>query len=194
MFRRIVRAVRNLFKPAPTPQPPADPSLIKRVALVVGHEQRAQGARAFNGISEYDYWSQVAESVNSQKKNVQVFYRDGTNISGAIDRAADWQPDLIIELHFNAFNKVAHGSEILCTESTPLMQDFLRSWCEYARLRNRGVKPITRGMAGYASVSRMAQRGISGFLFEGFFGDNPNDYRSKKVAADFLVMWIENAK
>ena len=165
----------------------------KKVVLVVGHHRLAMGARAFNGIPEYEYWSEVCERVSENIDNrdiCEVVYRDGTNIAGAIMRAAELSPNIIIECHFNAFNGQAHGAESLVTHPTTIASEFLEGWCRHAELRSRGLKVVSNGQAGFTSVNTMKQLGVEGFLFEAFFGDNPDDYRPMGVVEEYLTEWI----
>lgn len=190
---RFLRAIINYFR---RPQPLPSPSpLPKRpvIALVPGHSLVAQGAIAHNGITEFQKWSETAQRVyeNINNKNICVTAdRNGTNIRGAIDRAVDQGADIIIELHFNFFDGEAHGAEILVRFPCDLAQSFLDQWCSYAKLRNRGVKVVSRNQPGFASVDQIELRGRKGFLFEAFFGDNPSDYRDMDTVVNFLTNWI----
>ena len=195
---RLIRWIRNLFAPNPQPAPvPTEPVPThegQRVALVVGHTATARGARSVIGIQEYDYFKEVCEIVLAELKTdkVKMFLRDGRGIAQTIDAAANWGADVIIELHFNAFNGTAHGAEILIPQGTTnaLGADFLAKWCEFAKLRNRGVKTVTRTQPGGTSVFTINARKRQGFLWETFFGDTISDFRDQETVAEFLCEWI----
>lgn len=86
-----------------------------KIAIVVGHSQRKQGAYStFLNISEWDYHSEVVKHLNQ----VDVYYRNPelSNIKGIYDvvkRLNKKRYDLVLSLHFNAFNARAKGCEVL---------------------------------------------------------------------------------
>lgn len=80
-----------------------------KIAIVVGHNARAQGAvRVSDGRSEFDWNSELAEMIQEHDPNgVRIFYRErGGGYSAEIDRVYrevdTWGADCSIELHFNA--------------------------------------------------------------------------------------------
>lgn len=79
-----------------------------KIAIVVGHNSVAQGARRItDGRSEYDWNSQLAELIRLiDPESVRVFFRrHGGGYSAEIDRVYRevnaWGADVSIELHFN---------------------------------------------------------------------------------------------
>lgn len=85
-----------------------------KLAIIVGHTDRKRGAVAYNGITEYEYNSIVAERLNELIPcDSKVFFRDRVGIRGAYKNAAEWGADTSIELHFNSFQEKAYGAEIL---------------------------------------------------------------------------------
>ena len=174
------------------PLPPVVPRKGLKIGLVVGHEAKAKGAWNYNKTEqEYDYFKEVLSRVVSKTENTAMFLRDGTSIRGAIDKAASWGADIIIEFHWNSFNGKAQGSEALSfSVSNELAREFLVAWCNETGLVNRGVKQRTAKQAGYTSVQRIHERVRQGFLWEAFFGDEAKSFQDKETVVDFLVRWI----
>ena len=195
MFKRIWGIIKLFFRKTPivrtTPRPLPD---MPRIAFVRGHEAKAQGAQSNDGLSEYDYWGKVLPEVVRRTVETKEFLRNGTNIRGAIRRALVWKPDIIIELHFNAYNTSVNGAEVLICDSSQrqIANDLLGAWLVFSNKLNRGVKMKSSGEAGYASVDEMRRGGVQGCLFEPFFGDNPNDYVEPEIMVEFLVEFVND--
>jgi len=195
MFKTVWRIIKSFFKKTPivrtTPRPLPD---MPRIAFVRGHEAKAQGAQSNDGLSEYDYWGKVLPEVVRRTVETKEFLRNGTNIRGAIRRALVWKPDIIIELHFNAYNTSVNGAEVLICDSSQrqIANDLLGAWLVFSNKLNRGVKMKSSGEAGYASVDEMRRGGVQGCLFEPFFGDNPNDYVEPETMVEFLVEFVND--
>lgn len=173
----------------PTPADPKDPEtpndgdpISATLAIVIGHEKSAPGADFALGGSEYQYNSDIAQKVKEYAARkypalrVELIYRDGIGISGAYHKAAAFKPDACLELHFNAFNGQAQGSETLCSVD-PLDRQYAAAVhskiCDaFSRAgQSRGVKPISRSARGGQSVYSLP--GSANCLVEPFFGDNP---------------------
>jgi hypothetical protein len=196
-----LRAFFNIFKkPEPTPvvHKPLDPNKkFKKIALVVGHEAAAAGAKNVKGNQEYFYFRAICEKLERDfSGSVKMFLRDGRTISQTINAAANWGAEIVIECHYNAFNGTAQGAEILIAKGAKrtIATDFLAQWCELADLKNRGVKEVTLAQAGGRSVETMSFHKVEGGLMEFFFGDTPTDYRSPEMVYDFLKNWIKQIK
>ena len=80
----------------------------KKIAIVIGHNKRAQGAiRITDGRTEYDWNSDLAAMIQEHSPGeIRVFRRThGGGYSKEIDRVYaevdEWGADVSIELHFN---------------------------------------------------------------------------------------------
>ena len=165
-----------------------------KLAVVVGHNSKAQGAtRVTDGVTEYSWNSALAELIEEQGDDVKVFYRTyGGGYSAEIDRVyADvdaWGATASVELHFNAAgdDRVA-GCETLSSGSSGSM-----ALCEalQARMvavmgeRNRGIKIVGKSDRGGRSL--WAGKAPAA-LIEPYFGSNPDscdlaDGKSKELA------------
>lgn len=170
----------------PEPANPAMPSPARKISLgiVVGHTKAAQGAvmAAPYKVSEYVYNSEIAKLVQKYAPSgmeVDILYRDKGGISGAYAEARAEKCDCVIELHFNAANGKAFGTETLVSSESvdkqfgQIIQDALEP--VFGRVNNgkgdRGL--IVDPSRGGASVR--AFKGAANCLTEAFFGDNPSE-------------------
>lgn len=162
-----------------TPRP-SDP-LSATLVLIVGHEKKAPGADFALGGSEYQYNSDIAKRAKEYAARkypnlkVEIVFRDGVGISGAYRKAKALKADACIELHFNAFNGQAQGTETLCSvehEDRKFAEYVHNKICEvFERAgKSRGVKALSRSARGGQSIYSMP--GSANCLVEPFFGDN----------------------
>ena len=88
---------------------------MKRIAIVVGHKLTAQGAVNYLDKTEFEFNSRVAKlvKVNFEENQLDVFYKDDLYI----EKIIEFNPDVILELHFNSFFKKVYGSEAIVLES-----------------------------------------------------------------------------
>lgn len=167
--------------PKDTGTPTESDSIKAKLCVVVGHEEKAPGADFALGGSEYQYNSDIAKRMTEYAArkfpNLEVItiFRDGIGIRGAYRNAANLEPDACIELHFNAYNTHAQGSETLCSidsEDQKFAGIIQRKICDvFGRPgQSRGVKVLTRGGRGGQSVYSLP--GSANCLVEPFFGDN----------------------
>lgn len=185
--------------PPVTPPAPIPSTKSVRLGLVVGHTKSAPGAvmSAPYRVSEYVYNSEIAALCKARApKNVQVeiFTRDVGGIVGAYQRVKASKCDCVIELHFNAANKTAYGTETLVSSEGvdkqfgQIVQDEIEK--VFGRVSNgRGDRGLKVNPArGGQSVTSFP--GGANCLVEPFFGDNPAEAKmamnSKHAYADSL--------
>lgn len=152
------------------------------VLVIVGHSKTSQGAVAYNGLTEYEFNKDVANTMleyNSKysKIHFDVEYRDKNGFTGIINRVVDSGIlyDMSIELHFNSFNGTARGCECLvmdenvddrCVIFADILTDSLSR--EYGIKERRvlykdvpgwsrkiyidGVRLVSNGDRGYANL------------------------------------------
>jgi len=164
--------------------PGHDDKLTATLVVIVGHEKKAPGADFILGGSEYQYNSDIALKIKQfgaekyPNLKIEIIYRDGIGIGGAYRKAAALKPDACIELHFNAFNGRAHGTETLCSVSS---EDKKYAGIIHAKIcqvfdrsgSSRGVRVLSRGARGGQSVYSLP--GSANCLVEPFFGDNAEE-------------------
>ena len=136
-----------------------------------------------DGRTEYDYNTEVARLMEAAARKLGsiqtvICLRDGVGISGAYRKAIEAGADAVIELHFNAFNGAASGTETLCTSD---LTDV-----EFAHIihgaickvfsrggSSRGVKAISRSGRGGQNLHAFPA-GVN-CLVEPGFGDHRDD-------------------
>jgi len=159
-------------------------TLVKSVGIVVGHTEKSQGAVNYKGESEYSFNSRIAMLmrkyiIDNSPKKCEVLFRDIIGRSGVAKSAKNLGLDLTLELHFNSFNKVAYGCEILVYQhakefdTTGIFADELTDLLakkfdlkqrhnyrdEQEELRD-GVKLIQKGDRGAYNLTSMEDQGI----------------------------------
>jgi N-acetylmuramoyl-L-alanine amidase len=152
-----------------------------RVALVVGHNSLRQGATArgaLGGVSEFGLNNQVADYLvgvsppgfefrKFNRRNVGSYNRE---IAAVYSRVSAWEPDLALELHFNAgggdytFQLAARGAPTSQTIARRLSAVFAGG----LGVRDKGVKICGRGDRGGGSLYAVKAPTV---LCEPFFGD-----------------------
>lgn len=154
-----------------------------KFGVIVGHEKKAQGAVfGKSKISEYQFNKQIAAMIvaacelRAVKCVVQL--RDGVGITGAYKEILKQKPDAIIELHFNAFNGKATGTQTLCT--TNLNDIAFANHIHAEVCACFGRKGLSRGVTGISRDSRgggnvYAAGDTPNCLIEPFFGDNSSE-------------------
>lgn len=175
---------------------------IKKIAIIIGHGHGDPGAPSKWDSpikDEYDYNKIVAEylKANVRSKEIKLFYRGATGLTGVNTQVRLWDDDLSLELHCNSFNGKAHGCEILALsndkESIKIGQDIAQDFCKRFNRRLRdgdGVKELKKGDRGHYSLA-LVDDGRPSILLEPFFIDNPNEWIEPIHYAKFLHEWLE---
>lgn len=151
-----------------------------KIAIVVGHNARAQGAvRVTDGRTEYDWNGVLAEMIAAHDPEaVRVFHRvPGGGYSAQIDRVYAqvdaWGAHVSLELHFNAASPAAHGCETLSSGtlgSLALAERVQAAIVVDLPVRDRGIKLRGKGQ-GRGWRSLWAGRAPA-VLLEPYFGSN----------------------
>jgi N-acetylmuramoyl-L-alanine amidase len=160
----------------------------KRLAIVVGHTKQASGAWGTKPIeaSEYPWNSDLANRIvgvcEAAGLECQVFFRDQIGISGAYKEVENWKATACIELHFNASDDKARGTETLygptCPDSAAWAQTIQTTMVGLYGRTGKADRPLLKCppyKRGIESVN--ALESIPSCLIEPFFGDNPADAR-----------------
>lgn len=172
-----------------------------RLNVIIGHSKNNPGAFApGHADSEYSYNLDLGIKMReyAEKFNIHVnlITKDGLKQNEVVRAVNLCKPDLIMELHCNAFNKKAMGSTVLCLNDDKLsyfygfyIQTDLALALGRVGKDDRGVKILNRNDRGFMN--------LIGFespicITEAFFIDSPCDYelglRMKKDIAKSLVM------
>ena len=161
------------------------PGANNKLAIVVGHTAAASGADGIAPIntSEYPWNTDLAKRIGiygaSQGVEVQAFFRDSGGVPAAYAAVKAWGARAAIELHFNAADGIAKGTETLHgTAATSKswatrVQNFLVALYGRTGTQNRGLRECPPHPRGGASVNALPD--IPTCLIEPFFGDNTTD-------------------
>lgn len=179
------------------------------LAIVVGHTQKAPGAQGKAppfptqpGEARYEYaWNTDLAGAIQRKatgKGIRclMFFRDEGGITGAYARVKQWGPQATVELHFNAANEQARGTETLFATAgskdwAQALQDAMVAVYGRQGGLNRGLRDRSDGGRGHLSLVQITPSA----LIEPFFGDEKRDAelgnRLKQALADAVVAAFE---
>lgn len=167
-----------------------------KVAIVVGHEQNAQGAvNKTHGVTEFQFNSELASLIQEALDhegidNVVVFRENGySQLPYDINRTS---ADIALELHANAANTVAKGCETLYWHTSKngkrlasCIQDSILGI--YKPLADRKIKPKNQGDRGATVLRKTSMPCV---ILEPFFIDNNQDYKYAKKNIEVLAFSI----
>lgn len=191
----MIEAARVAEKETPSSEPPrvlslsrafqntpalADESIAQiavdlRVALIVSHSQRMPGVISSDGTSEFVFSGSLAQCManvaDAAGITARVFARDEDEDRNEIyDRVKRWGYDFAIEIHGNAANGKARGSEayiFVDEEKVKAMATTLIDW----HPKPRGLRLVSD-----TGGARVRNRGLNNFiLWEVAFIDNPTE-------------------
>jgi len=172
---------------------------VKKVAVIVGHHQKAQGAVSYNGLSEWSYNNGVAMILQELSEDhddieIRTFTKHGLDYKPIVAIYKDWNPDISLELHFNSYKKVARGMECLVLQENPetfkvadLFTDYMSELLDISERRKAkamdGVLVVGENTRGRVCLEDVTQYAKHAMLFEPCFGNlrNPD---SLKLFAD----------
>lgn len=163
---------------------------MNKIAFIVGHKLTDQGAINFLNETEYEFNSLIAQYVK-KRITIEVFHKT-TNY---VKRINEYNPDLIVELHFNSFNKKAYGCEALALETSLQSildaNKFIKEFNKRFKIKNRGVKLLSsKNNRGFTNFNGLRKYPM--FLFEPCFANFKTKDSEKIIInwqdyGDFLV-------
>lgn len=161
---------------------------MKKCALVIGHKKSSPGASNEMGLTEFAFNEKLAMEIEDEVNDVvtqRIYRRTYNTLPSDIN---EFNPDFIISLHCNAFNKTASGTEVLYYHRSTkgkLMAEILNEKLLGALgLNNRGIKPKSaEDRGGYLLKSTLAPCVIA----EPFFIDNNSDLKVVIDKRDALI-------
>ncbi len=166
-----------------------------KVAFIIGHNEKDKGFYSETlKKSEWDLYN----SMRSSLECIGDVYTHDSSINSYTKRCKDISNrigsgyDLIIALHFNAFNTVANGCEAFYWHSNKdgqkYAERFVKGYCMLTGVRPRGAKPYEAStQRGAGEVYYLKNTAI---LLEPFFGDNKED--CEKFCIDKLIKAIRS--
>jgi N-acetylmuramoyl-L-alanine amidase len=179
---------------------------MKVVCISIGHSSKDEGACSADGsVKEYSYNKELAEFIKEElaKSNVEGVITNrltnggGTGMTADIKAVNSFKSECIIELHANAFNNKATGTETLYWHTSTKGKKLANAiQCEMTKalgLADRGVKGITGSDRGGAVLRGSYYPMV---ITEPFFIDNDSDLEkatthkkelAKAIAAGILA-------
>jgi N-acetylmuramoyl-L-alanine amidase len=156
-----------------------------KIGLVVGHTKLLPVAHGCSPLNQYEYHynSELAKIVSgvliSNGSECRIFLRDLLTLRETYYEVNKYQPKVVVELHFNAANEKARGTETLYGDQNPRSGELAKcvhdqlclSLMRDAKL-NRGIKLLGERDRGYSNVNLAKCPSI---LTEPFFGDQKDD-------------------
>ena len=172
---------------------------LRKIGIVVGHNQRAQGAvRVTDGVSEFVWCSKLAEMIRAlNPEQIGVFHREhnpsgvGAEVRAVYAEVDAWGAYVTCELHFNSFNASATGTETLyATNAGKLVAiDVQKAMLKALGLRDRG---LVHRQTGNGAPALLAGRAPA-VLIEPYFGSNPADCHAADAGRDLLAFELFTA-
>lgn len=196
--------IKNIFKKETFPTEFKDSN---KIALIVGHTFKKQGADNYKDESEYIFYKRIVPWVQSLiGSDAKVFFRDKAGIKGAYREAANWGASTSIEFHFNWHSNPVLGSEMLVYTGAEHLEDvstkvkyFMKQFNEEYDIPLRhgdGIKLVSGKESGCFNLRTANNYGIRyAMLFEPVFANFITDssvkiFEKEKRFINFLAKTI----
>ena len=140
--------------------------------VIAGHGDGDPGALG-NGYNERDLTLEVTNLLDAQHENIHAYTAHNVYAQGTLATVAKGY-DTVTEIHFNAFNKTAKGTEVLIHstyEPDGVDTKLLSVLSKY--FQNRGIKK----RSNLANINIAYNKGINYRLVEICFIDNAEDIK-----------------
>ncbi len=158
----------------------------QKIYIIAGHNGKGTGACGIidEGEQTQQLRNYLVARINELHPEIPIdFDDDGSPLRDVVKTINDKceANDLCIDLHFNAFNGSAHGSEILIPNSaTTVEQEFaeqvLNATVKSLSTRNRGIKKESSGQ--HSKLAMLSGLKCHSVLLEVCFCDNRSDVSS----------------
>lgn len=170
-----------------------------KVAGVIGHYEKSKGAySSYFEMNEFDFYKEVSKhlkGVDIYEHNPEIRNYRSRVRNTAINKLDPKDYDLVMEFHFNSFDKETSGCETVYFEKSAKGYAHAKRFSELVHdctgiplRRSNGLKPVlTRFERGQASVYYPKAPAI---LIEPFFGDNIEDC-AKIMSPEHLAQIIQ---
>lgn len=186
---------------------------MKKIFVIAGHSNTDPGAVATHDylVKEATYTKRlrylITEYFKAFNDSVEVFIDDDKdNLQTVINKInKDVKAgDLVIDIHFNAFNGKATGTEVIIPAISSKLENKLaaeisKEISEVLEIPNRGAKSEAQTARGRIGILRGVGNRI---LLEVCFIDNSKDYKAYKKHEHMVAMvitkaieklWLENS-
>ena len=185
-------------------KPIEDTNMGKSIVISIGHSTTDKGAAASDGhIAEYDYNKKLANIIKKElesTKSISVHIVNrltdggGKGVSASVKAINMYKSDCAIELHANAYNGTASGSEVLywhtSAKGKKLANDLQEAIVKVLGLPDRGVKALSGEDRGGGILKGTIAPTV---ITEPFFIDNPKDLKLAEDKMEQLGVAMANA-
>ncbi len=173
-----------------------------KLFLIAGHSLLSPGVVA--NINEAEETiilrNNIAYYLNQQTQHLTD--NDSLPLSEVINtiNSCSTPQDIVIDIHFNAFNTHAHGTEVYihpcaAQDTRQLAQELLKVITGTLHTKSRGIKRPSDSQ--YASLAILSQTRCSAIVIEICFADNDSDtekyHRNKHILAKNIARTLARA-
>lgn len=176
---------------------------MKKVALIIGHNNRSKGAFSMIVGDEFGYWKNIAYKIKSAiPEMIDVYEREPNQnyvreMNKVLVELNKHNYDYCLELHFNsALDSKANGCECLIYKGNKKAKELSTNFM--ARLQNVFNSKI-RGVIEIADSKTRGGYGICNskdtyVLLEPFFGSNVDESLKFSVVKDVVELFVNFIK
>lgn len=179
---------------------------MKKVALIIGHNKRSQGAYSPIVGNEWSYWRDVASKIKGAIPELVDVYERQPNMYytremfEVLEELNSQDYKFCLELHFNAVDdRQANGCECLVYYKNNKAKELAINFM--SRLQNIFGSKI-RGNRGLIEVKDSKERGAYGIckskdtyiLLEPFFGSNLDESLKFSIISDVVALFVKFIK
>jgi N-acetylmuramoyl-L-alanine amidase len=153
---------------------------MKRVIILSGHNFEAPGCCNIiidqrKPITEFDVATEVATRIMKHEKTMELdtIMKARNKYSDLVNEVNSLNGDILISIHFNAFDKKAQGTEVLCAVDSPTGRKYAKELnkklVSKLQIADRGIKEVGVGGRGYSILNKTKPVAL---LVEPFFLDS----------------------
>lgn len=159
---------------------------MRNIYLCAGHRGARTGAKSIyidEGSEVINFRTLIGEYITENSSIKVIYDNDYDSLSNVVKKIKqdDKPGDMVIDLHFNAFNGKANGSEILIPKEysdfeKDIADELLNVVCDTLDTKNRKVKKENSGQ--HKTLAMLSDQMYETVLLEICFLDNKSDAES----------------
>lgn len=167
---------------------------MKRVIILAGHNFEKTGCHTVmedgKTITEFDLTTELVAKIFMSERimNLDTVIKARNNFNNLVKEVNEIPAEYLISCHFNAYNGVTQGTEILYAHTSvkgkQLAETAQEILVKNLRLNNRGIKAVTPEGRGGSILNKTKPIAI---LIEPFFLDKIHSYEELNTLMDKTV-------
>lgn len=164
-----------------------------KIAIVVGHSQWSQGAKAVDGIQEWTWHKVLAEQLLELIGDKgRIFFRPKGHYTKAMEQLVGeintWHPDLVLSLHFNAMEGGTFRGTLALhwptsTKGEAWAAAISAAVAEAQGTQDKGARSQSTSWAG-APLYILRDTDAPAVILESHYGNNAEDHEAATTARD----------